>query len=92
MRDKLTENYWEHCVIEASQCTDEELCFVALGFDEQQRPIIKSGLYHMSDKPPGKVLGVIHPDGEDAAKLWVEQNVQRLTGLEDLDLDIPTVH
>lgn len=43
-----------------------------------------TGLNYMGEKPPGKVVGIVHPDGQDAVDRWCSANpdeVERVKAL-----------
>ena len=54
-------------VIDASHSTDEFICFVP--YEDET---LYTGMSFLSDRCPGKLIGVIHADGLEAVDKWCE--------------------
>jgi hypothetical protein len=54
-----------------SHFDDGCVCFVPY---ERETGTIVFGMNMISDKSPGKLVGVLHPEGQDAVEKWCEDN------------------
>ena len=57
-------------VLDASSITDELAVFMPIEKDGS----IVAGLMFGSDRCPGKLVGVVHPDGQEALEKWVQEH------------------
>jgi len=57
-------------VLDASSVTDELAVFMPI---EKDGTII-AGMNIGSDRCPGKLVGVVHPDGQEALEKWVQEH------------------
>jgi hypothetical protein len=71
---------WAYCIIDASKSTDEEFCFVEVSMEEGDFSV-KHNSELVSDEAPAEVVGVMHPEGEDKADEWAQQNLFRIKEL-----------
>ena len=71
-------SHWPEWVIDAGFCRDGLLCFCPIenaGTDEES---IVFGFSHLGDKCPGKLVGVVHEDGQEAVEAWCAENHDRI--------------
>ena len=73
---------WENWVLDASD-NDGEPPFLFCPIEEDQTIIF--GMNFMGLKPPGKLVGVIHKDGQDAVMEWVDKHQNLLEGMQDAE-------
>jgi hypothetical protein len=76
----MTFDHHDHWVADVTnQTPDEPLVFVPVEYAEDGSVAgFTFGLTFIGDRPPGKFVGVIHANGEEAAEAWVHDNYDRI--------------
>ena len=76
---------FENWAVDGSIPCEAGFCFVPVVLNNTNRPEkIIEGFNYISDKPPGGTfIGVVHPDGQEAAEEFVERFRERLVRLRD---------
>ena len=69
---------WSEWVVDASMCHDGLLCFCPYKSHGDGGFSVVFGMSYLSDKAPGRVVAVVHPDGDDAAQAWLDERSNRL--------------
>jgi hypothetical protein len=64
---------WTHWALDAT--LGEPLGFVPVEIDDAGRvEAIVWGMTYITDTPPGKLIGVVHQNGQDAVEAWCAEN------------------
>lgn len=64
---------WDNWVADVSLADGQDeglFCFVPLDGDPHGEHSLVVGLNYLSNKPPGKLIGVVHMDGQEACDEW----------------------
>jgi len=74
---------WENWVIDGSLSEPEGdlFCFVPVEGNIKGKCKFVTGMNILSDKSPGKLVGVIHLEGEQAADKFYEQHKEKIDKL-----------
>ena len=65
-------------IIDAKESGDGLFCFCQV--DSQDIVDVQYRLYS-DEKPPGKLIGIIHEDGQEAADEWYDTNKERIINI-----------
>ena len=71
-------------VLDASMGVYGDGCFCFCPYDEATGDIL-TGMNLISDRPPGRLVGVVHRDGQDAADRWCAEHEDELNAMEEAD-------
>ena len=71
---------WTQWAIDATLSDDEHICYVPVEGDPDNNPTFVLGMNFIGapEQPPGKVIMVIHADGDAAAQAWVDDHQEVL--------------
>ncbi len=69
---------WEQWVLDATIVEGGLFCFCPVEGDITGDYSIVFGMNVLSDKPPGKLVAVIHKDGQEAVEAFCEKYVGKL--------------
>jgi hypothetical protein len=74
---------YKEWVIDASMDTPPgTFCFIPVKGIDTENPIFITGMNLISDKPPGRLRGIIHEDGQAAVGAFMEAHRTELAKLE----------
>lgn len=72
----------EQWVLDATMgCRDGLFCFCPVEGDISGDHSIVFGMNFISDKPPGKLVAIIHADGQEAVEAFCEKYAEELNSL-----------
>jgi len=74
------DSVWENWVIDAglSHPEDNLFCFVPIEGNIKGKCSFVVGMNFIGDESPGKLVAIIHPDGQEAADKWYEKYKDKL--------------
>lgn len=73
---------WDTWVIDATIATPRGLfCFCPVDGDINGEHSIVTGMNVLSDTPPGRVVAIVHEDGQAAVEKWAADNADLLSRL-----------
>ena len=76
---------WEQWVIDATMgCKDGLFTFCPIEGDIDSEYSVVIGMNYVSDTPPkwGKVVAIVHADGQEAVEIFCEENAVHLEALK----------
>ncbi len=79
---------WEQWVLDATIVEGGLFCFCPVEGDIAGDYSIVFGMNVLSDKPPGKLVAIIHKDGQDAVEAFCKEHAEEIRNMipqEELD-------
>jgi hypothetical protein len=73
----MTKSLWKNWSVDARMSSKDLLCYVPVEVDMitcNVTFVIGMNFLASPDEPPGKVVCIMHPDGDKAAQKWVDEN------------------
>jgi hypothetical protein len=78
---------WENWAIDAglSYPQDNIYCFVPVKGNIKGECSFVTGMNYIGDSCPGKLVAIIHPEGQKAADEWYEENKQLVQNIRNTE-------
>lgn len=80
----MTASIWKVWAVDAGCSTKEMFCYIPVENAETGQPTFVTGMNVLAspDEPPGNVVMVIHPDGDETTQKWCDENSELLERLK----------
>lgn len=79
---------WNERVLDAGMSGDEgPLCFCPIEGDIDGEFTVVTGMNLLANRPDGRLVAIVHEDGQDAVEEWLVRNRHRVAHLDSEEGD-----